>query len=300
MTGHELRFDGRVAIVTGAGRGLGREHALLLGARGAHVVVNDARHEHAESTAHEIRARGGSAEVTVADLGDPEAAARLVTATHERHGRLDILLNNAGRGGPTGPIDQVSDEMLHMIVSTHLLGSFHTARAAWPLMVAAGHGRILFTSSGSALGVASMPAYAMAKAGLWGLTRALARDGAEHGIVVNALAPVGYTRAAALNPHEDTRRAMEEHFPPELCAPAAVVLVHESAPCTGELISTGGGRVAAISTIGVPGLQLDDPAALTPELVLERWDEVVSLDGAVRLRQSRDDLALSPHFSPTP
>jgi NAD(P)-dependent dehydrogenase (short-subunit alcohol dehydrogenase family) len=260
------------------------------------VVVNDASQTHARTTADDIDAAGGSAEAVPCDIGDPITAEALVADTHARHGRLDILLNNAGRGGPTGPIDRVDDDQLDMIVGTHLIGSFRTARAAWPIMVEAGYGRILFTASGSALGVVGMPAYSMAKAGLWGLTRALALDGAGHGIKVNALAPVGYTRAAALNPHEDTRRVMEEHFPPGLNTPAALLLVHEVAPCTGELVSTGGGRVAVIGTYGVPGFETEEP--LTPESVLEHWDEVTDTSAARRLVQSRDDLAFSRFWRP--
>jgi NAD(P)-dependent dehydrogenase (short-subunit alcohol dehydrogenase family) len=284
----DVRFDGRVAIVTGAGRGLGREHALLLGSRGATVIVDDISAGHAERTASDVVAAGGRAQAVVTDVADPRACEELVTDTIDRHGRLDIVLNNAGSGGPTGPIDRVDDERLHAIVSTHLLGSFHLTRAAWPVLVAAGYGRILFTSSGSSLGAANMPAYSMAKGGLWGLTRALAIEGAPHGIRANALLPMGYTRAAARNPNEDTRRWMEHHFPPSLCAPAAAWLVHEDVPCTGELISTGAGRVARIATVGVPGF--DGGPDLTLELLRDHWDEVVSMVGGRAVMSGRDEL----------
>lgn len=286
----EIRFDGQVVVVTGAGRGIGREHALLLGARGAHVVVNDVSDTHAQRTAVDIVAAGGAAEARVASVSDPASAARLIDDTVAAHGRLDALLNNAGKGGPTGPIDTVDDDMLHTIVDSHLLGSFYTARAAWPVMVRQGGGRIVFTSSGSSMGAAGMPVYSMAKAGLWGLTRALAVEGAPHGIVVNAILPMGYTRAASLNPNEDTRQWMEHNFPPALCAPAAALLCHPSAPCTGELISSGGGRVARIATIGVPGFETGDE--LTIEGLRDRWDDVVDLDGYRVLTMGRDELAL--------
>lgn len=285
----EVRFDDHVIIVTGAGRGLGREHALLLGSRGATVVVNDVSADHAERTVTDINAAGGRAQAHVASVADPVAAAALVDETAQRYGRLDALLNNAGTGGPTGPIDTVDDQVLHKIIDSHLLGSFYTARAAWPVMVAAGGGRILFTSSGSSMGAAGMPVYSMAKAALWGLTRALAVEGAPHGIVVNAILPMGYTRAAALNPNEDTRRWMEHSFPPSLCSPAAALLCHPEAPCTGELISAGGGRVALIATIGVPGF--DAGSELTLEALRDRWDEVVNPDGQRLLRVGRDELA---------
>lgn len=285
----KVRFDGQVVIVTGGGRGLGREHCLLLGSRGAIVVVNDVAEHHARRTADDIIAAGGQALVVVSSIADPHQARDLVQSTHSRFGRLDALLNNAGSGGPTGPIDTVDDELLHRIVDSHLLGSFYTARAAWPIMVAAGGGRIVFTSSGSSMGAAGMPVYSMAKAGLWGLTRSLAVEGAAHGIIVNAILPMGYTRAAALNPNEDTRQWMENQFPPELCSPAAVLLCHSSAPCTGELISSGGGRVARIATVGVPGF--DAGHELTIEALRDRWNEVVDMEGHRVLSVGRDELS---------
>lgn len=206
----------------------------------------------------------------------------------DSYGRLDVLLNNAGLGGPTGTIDITSDEQLNGIVETHMMGSYRMARAAWPHMARAGYGRILFTSSGGSMGTAQMSAYAMAKAGLWGLTRALAIEGAEHGIRVNALMPIGYTRAAALNPHEDTRRWMEENFPPHLCAPAACWLVHEDVPCTGEFVSAGAGRVARMTTVAVPGL--DRGQALTLDDVRDGWDQVMSMEGSRVVLSGREEL----------
>lgn len=285
----EIRFDGQVIVVTGAGRGLGREHALLLGARGATVVVNDISASHADRTVADIVAAGGRAAAHVASVADPLGAAALVQNAADRHGRLDALLNNAGNGGPTGPIDTVDDDLLHKIVDSHLLGSFYAARAAWPIMVAAGGGRIVFTSSGSSMGAAGMPVYSMAKAGLWGLTRALAVEGEPHNIFVNAILPIGYTRAASLNPNEDTRVWMEQNFPPALCSPAAVLLCHPDAPCTGELISTGGGRVARITTVGVPGF--DAGPELTLEALSDRWNDVIDMAGQRNLRMGRDELA---------
>jgi len=284
-----LRFDGQVVVVTGAGRGLGREHALLLGSRGATVVVNDVSADHAARTADDVISAGGRATAHVASVADPEQAAALVHFAVDQFGRIDALLNNAGRGGPTGPIDTVDDATLHTIVDSHLLGSFYTARAAWPIMAAAGGGRIVFTSSGSSMGAAGMPVYSMAKAGLWGLTRALAAEGGPLGIIVNAILPMGYTRAAALNPNEDTRAWMEDHFPPALASPAAALLCHPDAPCTGEIISTGGGRVAKIATIGVPGFGAG--RELTIEGLRDGWDEVVATDGFRVLQMGRDELS---------
>ena len=287
-----IRFDGHVVVVTGGGFGLGREHALLLGRRGATVIVNDISAKGAAQTARDIVAGGGRSTASAASVSDPSAAAALIDETYAEFGRLDAVLNNAGAGGPTGPIDTVTDEVLHTIVDSHMLGSFYAARAAWPIMVTNGGGRIVFTSSGSAMGAAGSAVYAMAKAGLWGLTRSLAMEGVEHNIIVNAILPMGYTKAAALNPNEDTRQWMQDRFPPELSSPAAVFLCHPDAPCTGELISSGGGRVARIATMGVPGyIAADD---LTIETLRDHWDDVVAMAGGRVQMRSRDELSFFP------
>lgn len=290
------RFDDQVVIVTGAGRGLGREHALLLGARGAAVIVVDSDAPSAEQTAADIRAAGGQAEADVRRLGDTESADELVRGTWDRFGRLDAVLNNAGSGGPSGPIDTIEDRFLDRVVSTHLLASFRIARAAWPIMVAAGGGRLVFTSSGAALGDVGCMAYSMVKAGLWGLTRSLAVEGAQHGIRANAVLPIGYTRGAQANPHEVIRAWMEQHFPAAACAPAAVWLCHPEVGCTGELVSTGGGRVALVSTVAGPGLNAGPE--LTVEDVAGRWAEVSGTEGRTDLHRGSDELLLYPFDSP--
>ena len=281
-----VRFDGRVAIVTGAGRGLGREHALLLGSRGALVVVNDVSSTHATDTANEITARGGTA---IADSHSVvDGAQAIVDTAIERFGALHIVLNNAGRGGPTGSFTDTTDQQLDTILATHLVGTWNVCRAAWPILVAQRFGRVLVTSSAAAIGSLGMPAYSVAKAGLIGLTRSLANEGAPHGITVNCLMPIGYTRSAALNPHEDTRRWMEENSPPSACSPVAAWLVHDDIDVTGRIVTAGAGRSSLVTTVGHPGwtggpdLDLDD--------LRDHWPEVLRTDGGRELSTSRDDL----------
>lgn len=285
---NEVRFDDRVAIVTGAGRGLGREHALLLASRGAHVVVNDVSADHAERTAADIDEAGGSAIADVSSVADTDAAAELVRRAIERFGDLHVVLNNAGRGGPTGSFTDTTDAQLATILSTHLVGTWNVCRAAWPHFVNRGFGRILVTSSAAAIGSLGMPAYSVAKAGLIGLTRSLANEGAPHGIVVNCLMPIGYTRSAALNPHEDTRRWMEENFPPSACSPTACWLVHDHIDVTGHVITAGAGRSSVIDTIGHRGWTGGPEVSL--EDLRQNWSQVLDRGEGRVLMTSRDDL----------
>jgi NAD(P)-dependent dehydrogenase (short-subunit alcohol dehydrogenase family) len=283
-----IQFNDRVAIVTGAGRGLGREHALFLAARGAKVVVNDSSSEHAAATANDIVERGGIAIADTHSVADPEAAHEIVQTALNEFGALHIVLNNAGRGGPTGTIEQTTDQEVATIISTHLVGSYNMSRAAWPHFRQQLYGRVLMTSSSAAIGSLGMPAYSMAKAGLIGLARSLALEGAPDGIKVNVLMPIGYTRSAALNPNEDTRKWMEDNFAPHMCSPAAAWLVHDDVPCTGQIFTTGAGRTALISTTGVPGWSGGPDATI--EGLRDHWSEVNNAEGALAMTYSRDDL----------
>ena len=292
----ELRFDGRVAIVTGAGSGLGREYALLLGARGAKVVVNDAgttpegtgaSPDLARAVAAEVTERGGAAVADTHTIATPEGGAAIVRGALDRFGRVDILINNAGMARQA-PFADLSFSDLDDVLSVNLRGVFCVTQPAWRAMRAQGYGRILNTISGSVFGFPQSAATAAAKAGLIGLTRALAYEGAETGIRVNALAPVAHTRILAEVPDESFREWIAATCPPRLVAPVAAWLVHEECPVSGELFSAGGGRTARVFLGVTPGLRAGDP---TPEVVRDGFDSVRRESGYIVPTTAVEELA---------
>ena len=202
----ELRFDGRVVIVTGAGRGIGRRHALLLAAKGARVVVADygvgidgggSTPEPAEDVVKEIKDAGGEAVAHYASVADELGAKAIVDTAIDAFGRLDIVINNAGIHDPA-LFDAASVEQFQKMFGVHFFGSLFVSRAAWPHFVEAGYGRIVNTVSEAMLGgIPELTSYGSAKGAVFGLTRNLATEGSAHGIRVNALAPRAYTRMSA-------------------------------------------------------------------------------------------------------
>ena len=226
-----LRFDGQVAVVTGAGRGIGRSYALLLAERGASVVVNDlgssmagtgADLGPAEEVVEKIVAAGGAAIADGNDVSSPTSAQALVDAAVEEFGRLDILVNNAGVISWAGMPD-IDDENFGRHLAVHLGGSFLTTRAAWPHFVAQRCGRVVMTTSAGVFGLPKNTSYAAAKGGVIGLTRSLATAGAPHNIRVNAIAPAAATRMAGKAATLAAPRMGED-----LVAPMAAYLAHES------------------------------------------------------------------------
>lgn len=250
-----LRFDGRVAIVTGAGRGLGRAYARLLAGRGASVVVNDVGSSMAGDGAdarvaarvvEEIVAAGGTAVADGHDVSTPDGGAALVDAALARFGRVDAVVNNAGIMRWAG-MPEVTATHLDDHLGVHVRGSFNTARAAWPHFAAQGCGRVVNTTSAGLFGLPDNVAYATAKAGIVGLTRSLAAAGSKHGIKVNAVAPAAVTRMAGQPDGADPALA------PELAAPLVAYLAHEDCPVSGEVYAAGGGRFARIFVACTPG-----------------------------------------------
>jgi NAD(P)-dependent dehydrogenase (short-subunit alcohol dehydrogenase family) len=274
----EYGFEGRVAIVTGAGRGIGRAHALLLAERGASVVVNDlggsmegagADAEPASSVAAEIVAAGGAAVADASDVASEAGAQTLVDTAVERFGRLDILVNNAGIMRWAG-FPKADAENLESHLAVHLVGSFNTARAAWPLMVEQGYGRIVMTTSSGMFGLPKNLSYAAAKAGVIGLTRSLKTAGAAHGIKINLIAPAAYTRMAGAA-SDDSPEATQ--MSPELVAQMVAFLAHEDCPVSGEIYAAGAGRFARIFIASTEGYVHPTPEP-TVEDVAQHWAEI--------------------------
>jgi NAD(P)-dependent dehydrogenase (short-subunit alcohol dehydrogenase family) len=290
----ELRFDGRSAIVTGAGRGVGRCHALLLAARGAKVVVADlggqldgsgSSSEPAEQVVAEIVAAGGTAVACHASVADEAGAASIVQTALESFGRVDIVVNNAGIADPDR-FEDLSMARFRRMIEVHYLGTVYVASAAWPHMMAAGYGRIVNTTSEAALGfVPKATSYGGAKGGVLSFTRELALESRKHGIVVNAVAPRAQTRLSGPAVMAKTYDIPEEMVPaeslavykPELVSPAVAYLAHESCEFNGEVLVSGGGevmRVAFVVNTGITGIEI------TPESVADNVSLLRDLSGA--------------------
>jgi len=291
----DLRFDDRVVVVTGAGRGIGRSHALLLASKGARVVVADvgggidgtgASQGPADDVVDEIRASGGDAVASYTSVADEAGAASIVDTALGTFGRLDAVVNNAGIHDP-GPFESLSVEQFRAMIDVHFFGTLFVTRAAWPHFMAAGYGRVVNTASEAMLGgIPELTSYGAAKGAVFGLTRNLATEGAQHGIRVNALAPRAFTRmsesssdalASMLSISREDMDQINASMPPELCAPAVAFLAHESCTLNGELLQVGMGGVSRLAVVESPGIAKDP---LTAEDIAANVDAIVDVTGA--------------------
>ena len=243
----KINFEGQVAIVTGAGGGLGKQHALELGRRGAKVVVNDlggsvdgsgGSASAAEQVAQEIRDNGGTAMSSDASVTDFEAVQAMVDETIAKWGRIDILVNNAGILRDK-TFSKLELENWHAVIDVHLTGSLNATKCVWPIMVEQKYGRIIMTTSTSGLfGNFGQANYGAAKLGLVGFMNTLRFEGAKYNVFTNAIAPIAATRMTVELPgFEDSA----EKLAPELVTPAVVYLCSEKAP-NGRIIQAAGGR----------------------------------------------------------
>jgi NAD(P)-dependent dehydrogenase (short-subunit alcohol dehydrogenase family) len=253
-----LRYDNRVAVITGAGRGLGRAYALLLASRGTKIVVNDlgsslqgqgADASPAQEVVDEIKAAGGEAVASTDSVATEAGGKAIIQTALDHYGRIDILIHNAGNVR-RGLLKEMSYEDFNAVLDVHLRGAFHVVRPAFPLMCKAGYGRIVLTSSVSGIyGNHTVANYATSKTGMIGLCNVAALEGAAEGVKCNIIAPGAVTRMA-----EGLDTSQYPPMGPELVAPLVAWLAHESCSVSGEIMSAMAGRLAKIYLAETPGV----------------------------------------------
>jgi NAD(P)-dependent dehydrogenase (short-subunit alcohol dehydrogenase family) len=273
----ELRYDGRVAIITGAGHGLGRRHALELASRGAKVVVNDlggdvhgggASTGPAQDVVDEIVKAGGEAVANGGNVATEEGAQSLVQSAVDAFGKVDIVINNAGILRDKA-FRNMSVAEFDAVIAVHVRGAFLVTHAAWPILREQGYGRIVNTSSPSGLfGNFGQANYSTAKMGLVGLTKTLALEGKKYDIKVNAIAPIAYTRMTEdMFPKEFT-----DSLSVERVTPLVAFLAHESVTDSGQTFTVGGGKIAKVFVAEGEGFVKKD--GLSVEDVRDNWSQI--------------------------
>ena len=275
-----MRFDDRVVVITGAGQGLGRSHALEFGRRGAKVVVNDLGGAAAgggqdasvaQAVADEIAAAGGKA---VASTDSVEDGGKIVQCAMDNFGRVDVVINNAGilRDASFAKMSEADWESIYRV---HLLGSMRVTQAAWPHMRAAGFGRVILTTSVAGIyGNFGQASYSAVKLGLVGLGKTLAIEGASKNILVNSVAPTAGSRLTATALPQEAIDALK----PEYVTPAVILLSHEDSTVTGRLFEVGGGWVSETRWEQTEGIFFQDQ--FTADQLLSDWDLATSFENA--------------------
>ena len=277
-----IRFDNRVAIVTGAGAGLGRAHALLLAERGAKVVVNDlggavdgrgGAHAAADTVVAEIKKRGGTAVANYDSVATPEGAKRIVKTATDAFGRLDIVVNNAGilRDKSFGKMDPGDFDA---VMQVHLFGSYHVTQAAWPILYQQKYGRVVMTTSVAGTnGNFGQTNYGAAKMGLLGFMNCLAIEGAKNNVLVNAISPGAITRMTeALVP-----AARATYMKAEFVAPAVAYLCSEDCKVTATIINASSAGYSRTHYFETDGVQFDPDKPVTLEMFAEAFPAVTDL-----------------------
>ena len=278
-----IRFEDKVVIVTGAGGGLGRAHALLFAKHGAKVVVNDlggsthgegANASAADKVVAEIQAAGGTA---VANHDSVTDGGKIVQNALDAFGRVDVVVNNAGILRDKSFI-KMDDTDWDLVYKVHVEGAYKVTHAAWPHLREQNFGRVIFTASTSGIyGNFGQSNYGMAKLGLYGLTRTLAIEGRKNNVLVNAIAPTGGTRMTeGLIPPQ-----VFEQLKPELVSPLVVYLGSEQCQDTGGLYEVGGGWVGKVRWERSLGAGFDPQAGFSPEDVAASWKQIGDFEGAV-------------------
>ena len=281
----DVTFEGKVAIVTGAGGGLGRSHALTLAERGARVVVNDlggntdgtgAGTSMADLVVKEITEAGGEAVASYDSVSTPEGGAAIVQAAVDAFGTVDIVINNAGilRDKSFAKIEPADFDIL---IDVHLRGAFHVSQPAFKVMKEHGFGRFVHTTSAAGLfGNFGQGNYAAAKTGLIGLSNVLAIEGAKNNITSNVIAPIAKSRLT-----EDLLGPLADALQPELVTPLVVYLASPQCSITHEIYSVGGGRIARVFLGLTPGWVQEKGKGITPEDVADRIEQIRATDGFI-------------------
>lgn len=289
----QIRFDNRVAIVTGAGGGLGRSHALLLASRGAKVVVNDlgggvkgdgSSTSAADAVVAEIKAAGGEAVANYDGIDTMHGAEKLVATAKEAFGKLDIVVNNAGILRDVS-FQKMTEEDWSKVLNVHLNGSMYVCKAAWPLLKENNYGRLVFTTSAAGLyGNFGQANYSAAKMGIVGLAKTLAHEGAKNNIKSNVIAPVAKSRMTEtiLPPN------VLENLKTELVSPLVAYLASETCQDTAQIYAVGGGYVARVAVVESAGVNFDPKQTLNPEDVAERWAQISDLSKAKPFANAMD------------
>ena len=278
----DIGFDGQVAIVTGSGHGLGRQHALQLAARGARVVVNDlggtvdgtgADAGPAQQVADEINAAGGEAVANTDSVASQAGGEAIVQTALDAFGRVDIVVNNAGILRDKA-FHNLTPDLLDSVLQVHLYGAFWVTLPAWRLMREQNYGRVINTTSAAGLfGNFGQTNYGAAKMGLVGFTKALAQEGRKRNVLANVIAPGARTRMT-----EDLLGPMADSLDPEAVTPVVVYLASGQCDVTGQILSVAGGRVSRVVVAEPLGYYSKD---LTPEQVRDHWDTIASLDDLI-------------------
>lgn len=280
-----IRYDGRVAVVTGAGNGLGRSHALLLAARGARVVVNDlggsvegrgGSHSAADAVVREIKAAGGEAVANYDSVTTPEGGKAIVQSAYDAFGKVDILINNAGNNIQNS-FRKMSVADFLAVVDVHLMGAVYCTQAAWQGMLDQQYGRIVMTTSAAGLfGGHGLGNYAAAKIALVGLMNTLKLEGRNRGITVNCIAPMATTRMSQEAMDDKTGPLLQ----PEFVSAVVGLLCAEDHTGSGDIISAGAGYYSKIGILEGAGVCLGTEQAPTPDALAARWGEICDLSQA--------------------
>ena len=295
----DVGFDGKVAIITGAGGGLGRQHALLLAQRGALVVVNDLggsvdgtgeNASAAQKVVDEIKAAGGEAVADHNSVATPEGGAAIVQTAIDAFGKIDIVINNAGILRDKA-FHNMEPDLMNPVFDVHLKGAFHVTQPAFVKMREQGYGRIISTSSAAGIfGNFGQTNYGAAKMGLVGFTRVLAVEGARYNIKANAIAPLALTRMT----ENIMAGGLADVLQPGLVSPIVAYLASEECPVSGNIYSVGGGRVAEVFIGETQGYHKSD---LTLEDVRDNFDQIRNRDGyAVPMGLAEETALFLPFF----